>query len=170
MGYKRAPARKRFWRHVKKTESCWTWTAYKNRRAYGEFRVGSMTDGTRRMKLAHRYSWELYNGTIPESLFVLHKCDNPPCVNPEHLFLGTHTDNMRDMIRKGRRAVSPSMRGESNPNSKLSAEDVFQIRHSLMFGVKGTVLSSRYGVSNAHISAIKKHKTWKYRGGEHGKR
>lgn len=163
MGFKHAPAGERFWRHVKKTDSCWVWTGYTNPFGYGEIRVGSTRDGSRRMKQAHRFSWELHYGPIPQDLFILHKCDNPPCVNPDHLFLGTQLDNMRDMIRKDRGAVPPSMPGESNPNAKLSAADVFQIRHSLIFGVKGTVLAKRYGVTNTQISAIKNHKTWKFK-------
>ncbi len=85
-----------FFRHVKKEECCWTWTGSLGKWGYGHFRVDSKT------MLAHRVSWMLHNGEIPNGLFVCHHCDNPKCVNPEHLFLGTHQDNIDDMMSKGR--------------------------------------------------------------------
>ena len=78
---------------------CWLWIARLNNRGYGVIGRGRRGDGT---TAAHRVSWELFCGLIPNGMHVLHKCDNPPCVNPQHLFLGTHGDNMRDAVRKGR--------------------------------------------------------------------
>lgn len=87
----------RFWHHVSKSDGCWEWTAHRLRRGYGQISI------THRDKTsAHRFSWELHFGKIPEGLFVCHKCDNPPCVRPDHLFLGTHQDNVRDRDLKGR--------------------------------------------------------------------
>jgi len=95
-GFVAIPVEKRVWTKVKKTESCWEWTASKNVHGYGIIKK----DG--RMHLAHRVLFELTGGKIPNGMQVLHHCDNPACVNPDHLFLGTHGDNMRDMFKKGR--------------------------------------------------------------------
>lgn len=91
--------KKDFWSYVKKTKKCWLWTGKTSGQGYGRVRVPASG-----YVLAHRFSWQLHNGNnpIPDGLLVLHKCDNPPCVNPKHLFLGTHADNMRDMIAKNR--------------------------------------------------------------------
>lgn len=85
-----------FWAMVVKTEGCWEWTGAKFKTGYGAVNIGH------RIVTTHRRSWELTNGPIPEGLFVLHHCDNRPCVRPDHLFLGTHQDNMTDMVSKGR--------------------------------------------------------------------
>lgn len=98
----------RFWRFVQKGDECWEWTGTRLPRGHGHFMVGKRHTNPK-TTLTHRFSWELHNGPIPAGLCVCHKCDNPPCCNPAHLFLGTHADNMRDMKEKGR-AVSP-MRG-----------------------------------------------------------
>ena len=79
----------------KQDDGCWTWTAGRTKKQYGKFSVDGKT------KQAHRVSWTLHNGDIPGRLFVLHHCDNPPCVNPEHLYLGDHKQNMRDRLERG---------------------------------------------------------------------
>lgn len=87
----------KFWSFVEKTESCWLWRGGLHQKGYG-----SMGDGDGSHVRAHRYSYLLHFGPIPKGKMVCHKCDNPPCVNPEHLFLGTAQSNMDDMIQKGR--------------------------------------------------------------------
>jgi hypothetical protein len=89
----------RFWSKVKKTDNCWEWQACKNEHGYGILNIGKRGLGKIR---AHRLSFIIHKGEIPESLLVCHRCDNPTCVNPEHLFLGTQKDNTQDMIKKGR--------------------------------------------------------------------
>lgn len=93
----------RFWGKVLKTDGCWLWMAGKDQDGYGKFSVGPRSIA--RPKLAHRIAWELTNGEVSESIFVLHRCDNPSCVRPDHLFLGTHQDNMDDMVAKGRGSI-----------------------------------------------------------------
>jgi hypothetical protein len=93
-----ADTQTRFWAFVKKgtPEECWEWTGYRHEEGYGVFTVNS------KQKKAHRLTWEFVFSPIPDGLEVCHKCDNPPCCNPSHLFLGTHVDNISDMINKGR--------------------------------------------------------------------
>lgn len=87
----------RFWSLVEKTDGCWAWKGYTQEGRYGHFMV---TPGHRQG--AHRVAWQIAYGAIPDGLHVCHRCDNPSCVRPDHLFLGTHRDNMRDMVARGR--------------------------------------------------------------------
>lgn len=151
----------RFWCEVDKNSHplCWLWTGGSRKgNGYGDIRVGVNT------RPAHRVSWGLHNGIIPEGLFVLHKCDNPSCVNPDHLFLGTHQDNMDDMVMKGRSYTGPhkpnpntfDRRGENNVKSILTDAQVYELRSKYM---DGTFTSTRkeaeiYKVSPRCISLI----------------
>jgi len=114
----------RFWKRVEKTSSCWTYQgAAKGILGYRQL----LADGQRVM--AHRFSWELHFGPIPDGLLVCHKCDNPPCVRPDHLFLGTHKDNAADKVSKGRQTrcgANNYHRGEDHYAARLTAADVFK--------------------------------------------
>lgn len=126
----------RFWLRVGKTEddSCWLWLGSRKERngGYGQLSFYG------RFAYAHRVSWHLSNGPIPEGAQVLHKCDNPPCVRPDHLFLGTQADNVRDMFRKGRESTVPNL--SSNEQYHLRTEDAELIR-SIEYERKRTGLS-----------------------------
>lgn len=150
----RRPIADRFWAKVAKGDGCWEWTGARNSvSGYGSFGLDRET-----MVYAHRMAWELTNGPIPEGLFVCHSCDNRPCVRPDHLFLGTHSDNMQDMVAKGRAPKDkPSQRGVLNPQAKLTAAQVRDIRAS---AEPHTVLAPRYGVTATLIRAIRNRKAW----------
>jgi len=147
---------KRFWDKVnKKAENeCWEWLASKTGWGYGTFWYKNRNES------ASRFSWELHNGKIPEGMLALHKCDNPPCVNPEHLFLGTHKDNALDKQRKNR---GNQMCGENQGLSKLTRKQVLEIR-GLYIPYKFTVmkLAKIYNVTDVNISKIINRKTWKH--------
>lgn len=98
---RRIPIDVRFWKYVKKTELCWLWVGATDRHGYGLIGRGGSSGNA----LASRVSWNIHFGEIPDGLNVLHRCDNPPCVRPDDLFLGTHADNTRDMMNKGRSPV-----------------------------------------------------------------
>lgn len=131
---------------------CWEWLGSKNSRGYG--RVVWNGKNVR----AHRVAWELANGPIPEGKCVLHYCDNPSCVNPHHLWVGSHADNMHDMVEKGRQVYH---RGESHGMSKLTEQDVREIRFFLDAGYSQKALALMYGVSISTISLIKTGKIWR---------
>lgn len=146
----------RFWRYVRKSEGCWEWTAALGGSDYGTFGLNR-----REMVPAHRFSWELHFGPIPPGLLVCHHCDNPKCVRPDHLFMGTPLANTRDMIRKGRRVLRPA-RGEANGSSKLTEAKVLEIRHRRAAGETARALAQEFGVSSPLISYIAKRKAWRH--------
>ncbi len=111
----------RFWTKVRKTRGCWLWTAFTDPLGYGRFGMKC------RMYLAHRIAWQLANGPIPGGLCVLHRCDTPSCVRPDHLWLGTKADNTHDMVMKGR-ARGKITRGTQHYRAKLTEEMVRRVR------------------------------------------
>lgn len=153
------PLADRFWKHVDKNgptvrpelDPCWLWVASRNRNGYGLL----MSNG-KHVAVAHRVSWVLHKGDpIPDGLFVLHRCDNPPCVNPEHLFLGTNADNMRDMAEKGRS-------GAGGFNKKVNEAQVKEIRRRHAAGENRTHLGREYGVSKWTITQIVNRRRWSH--------
>jgi hypothetical protein len=151
----------RLMRHVEYDEAsgCWEWVGSK-RNGYGRMIVGSRTDGTRKSVSAHRVSYELEHGEeIPAGMEVCHKCDNPCCVNPFHLFLGTRQDNIDDRERKGRNV---NFIGEEQAQSKLTRKAVKDARWERAYkGTSFRVLAERYGVSKKTIQNAIKGVTWK---------
>lgn len=142
----------RFWNNVDRSskDGCWPWLKWCDTTGYGRFSLRNKGHA------AHRFAWELAYGPIPDGLWVLHKCDNPPCVNPAHLFLGTHRDNMDDATTKGR------MRSGTE---KLSFEDAVSI--SALYaggGISQRMLAKRFGVSQGAISSVVRGKTWRSAG------
>ncbi len=128
---------------------CWNWVAAVNRNGYG-----SCWDGTR-VETASRLAYRLFVGEIPSGMYVLHQCDNPLCVRPSHLFLGSHQDNMEDRDLKGR---SAKLSGELNPRAKLTAAIVREIRQS---GLKAGDLAARFGVSVSTVQRARKKQFWR---------
>jgi len=147
----------RFWSKVIKEDNCWLWTGSKTLAGYGTIIAGTARTGdkTEVSIYAHRASWEIANGrAIPSGMIICHTCDNPPCVNPDHLFLGTHADNIRDKTAKGR-----TPKGEYHHAAKLSDNDIRAIRESPLSQLE---LSSEYEISQSNVSLIKAGKRWKH--------
>lgn len=138
---------------------CWNWTATLHRGGYG------LTWANKKVRKAHRVSYQLYYGEFDETLYVLHKCDNRKCVNPEHLFLGTALDNARDMISKNRHLESYSKiqfkKGELHPSAKITTKDVEEIRKLIDSRIMTqTKIAASYGISSMQVSRIKYKKNW----------
>lgn len=136
--------------NINRLESgCWIWTRSKSKDGYGKVWYNGKLVST------HRLIYQLFNKEIPKGMYVLHKCDNSQCVNPDHLFLGTHTDNMRDMVNKKRAAT-----GEEN-GSRLTEQDVKEIKIRLRNGDKVCMIAKCFHVHTNAISDIKRKRTWK---------
>lgn len=162
------PVAQRFWAHVIKTPTCWLWGASLKPNGYGQFSI------KRKQRLSHRVAWELTHGPIPDGIMVCHSCDNPRCVNPDHLFLGTHSANMIDRAAKGRAnlprgqkhglSLHPErrVRGEHVPGAKLNDEKVRDIRHLAAEGMTHQAIANRFGVTQSVVSRIVKRLGWKH--------
>lgn len=142
----------RFWAKVQKTDTCWLWTAGKVTDGYGAFAI---THSVQRK--AHRISWEMAHGPISTGLCVLHKCDNPPCVNPDHLFLGTNDENMADMVAKGR-----APQGERNNHAVLTVADVHSIRELFLSGMPKRAIARKYNMTHNNIRFIVTGVSWRH--------
>lgn len=152
----------RFLAKLDKSGDRWMWTGYVMPApdGYGMFRVGG------RMQVSHRVSWTIHNGAIPDGMSVLHRCDNAPCVNPRHLFVGTQKDNMRDCAKKGRtwpqRNPGLVKRGEGHGAAKLSAADVRKTRKTYGSGQSQAKFGELFGITQTAISSIVRRKSWKH--------
>jgi hypothetical protein len=145
----------RFWRYVNKTtpDLCWEWQGPRNHAGYGILKLGQQT------WLATRLLWTWMNGPIVEGMCVLHHCDNPACVNPAHLWLGTRADNNADKYHKGRHRVGI---GERARQAKLTASAVKWIREAYQGGMSQTAIAQHLGVNQTSISRVVLRQTWRH--------
>ena len=142
---------------------CWNWTGYKNTDGYGIIQKGN------KLHRAHRVSYQIHKGEIKQGLFVCHKCDNPSCVNPEHLFAGTPKENTQDAVQKGRinseqrrkAALKYNVRGEKHCCAKLTNLDVMLIKAFLGEDIQQKKIAFAFGVNKSTICDIHKGRTWK---------
>ena len=149
----RKTAKERFGEMVRKTDTCWLWTGSCDRDGYGRFWSNKFNVS------AHRYSYQIHYGFIPDGLFVLHSCDTPACVNPDHLWLGTNQDNMDDMVNKGRCIRA---KGENSGNAKMTINQVRSIREKHKRKITYKELANEYGVTKQNIGAVVNRKTWRH--------
>jgi len=149
-----ASLEQRFWKKIQKTDYCWTWIGTRKPNQYGAIQSGSRVSKT---LLAHRVSYEIHKGKIPVGMVVMHSCDNPSCVNPEHLSLGTHKENTADMIAKGRKVNVP-VYGEKNGKSRLN---LTQVKYIKGCDKTNASLARELNVSVNCIRGVRIGRTWK---------
>lgn len=166
---KRTPFEKRFWQQTRSgyPDECWVWIGTLNRLGYGRIGLGGKNA---KIIAAHRASWVLHQGEIPAGMHVLHSCDNRKCVNPAHLSIGTHAENMRDRDAKGRQAKGlrngrhthpeATVRGDRHPKATLKCGDVLLIRAAYKAGRTRAELARAFGVSHNNVSYVVSRKTW----------
>ena len=142
------------WTDVAGPKECWNWTGSRNKKNWH----GQWRNASGQIELTHRAAWRLFKGEIPPGMFILHRCDNPICMNPAHLFMGTQSDNARDMWEK-RRAKPGTSLGEKHGMSKLTEDIVREIRASKESGI---ALALRLKISPVTVSEIRLRKTWKH--------
>lgn len=153
---KRLPLEVRFWSKVDRraADECWLWTGATYEFGYGQIKGPLVRERTGFSGMgAHRLSWEIHHGPIPSGLHVLHRCDNPRCCNPTHLFLGTAADNAADKSAKGR-CRTPSQCGEANGRARLKAADIPVIREMAAAGAEHVEIARRFGVHRSTIGRV----------------
>ena len=148
--------RERFESKVVRADGCWRWLSTTQWFGYGVMKIAG------KLRTAHRVSYEMFVGPIPTGMCVLHRCDNPPCCNPEHLFIGTFKDNTQDMFAKGRQAM---LRGSAVPGAKLTEDIIRAIRAEDARGVASKLIAVRYGVPYGQVRAIVVGDRWAHVGG-----
>jgi len=155
----------RFWAKVDKNHpsGCWVWTASCNNREYGMFRPG----GSAPKKLAHRLSFEDTYGPIPQGKLILHSCDNPRCVNPAHLRVGDHRENVADMDARKRRITNPAF-GEASPQTDKTEQEIIAIRRDYVAGVPQVEIMESHQVSRAAFSDYVRGRSWAHILGKDG--
>lgn len=159
--YEKFPSK--FWKKVHKTDSCWLWIGSKTKFGYGIIGVGENYNYANLG--AHVASWVLHNGVVPNGFCVLHNCpggDNPACVNPAHLWLGTKKQNTHDMMKKGRMVIGKRLRGELSKFSKLTNEKVLEIRRRHKLGQRYSMIAKHFGVSPENVSLICRRVYWRH--------
>jgi hypothetical protein len=156
------PLPERLERGTQRTEHCWLWTGAKDKNGYGVIVTYKHSRPARYYK-AHRLAWELANGPIPDGLWVLHHCDNPPCVRVEHLYLGTGMDNSRDTIQRGRFVLGQRHHGEAHYHAKLTESQVREIRTLCANGeMTQAAVARRFGVNWRTVHLIHHRKAWRH--------
>lgn len=162
----------RFWSKVDKSGECWTWRAGFNPAGYGKFKLSY--DGKSHTVPSHRVSFMLSNGSIPTGMVVCHKCDNPKCVNPSHLWLGTPAENMVDKVEKGRQArghslsmaiagkIKNQVRGTRCHSAILNERNIIEIREMIFAGMTQREVARMFGVSFQTICNIVNRKSWRH--------
>lgn len=146
----------RFWAKVqrKSQEMCWEWVGHRHYKGYGMFKgMGG------KLEKAHRVSYEMRHGRVPGDMHVLHRCDNPPCVNPDHLWAGTNAENVADREAKGR---GGRLQGSLHWAAKLTEEQVIMMRRLHAEGAKQKDIVARFGVDKSRVSAIINRKIWRH--------
>lgn len=161
-----SPVEFRFWSYVHKTKTCWLWTGASLKKGYGRIKRG------RKIVLAHRLSFELHKGEIPAKMLVCHRCDNPRCVNPDHLYLGTIADNSRDAAVKGlivsgddhwsRTTPERLSVGEERYNAILTESLVREIRRRYDSGERIYLIAKRYGLHENTVTRAARRESWKH--------
>ena len=164
MGAKPGTTEERFWRYARRSDNngCWAWAGARDHNGYGYMGIKVRQGKNNHTAIrAHRVSWMIHRGPIPRGMCVLHKCDNPQCTNPDHLFLGTRKDNNEDKIIKNRHCGAP---GEKNSGAKLTQQQVDEIRAFPRGKPTAAEIAKRFGISKGHVNDIRCGYAWPFPG------